>query len=83
MQNDRSIVVRIAVGIDTDGHWCAVGDGNSSDEAKVEFLRLHAPVTVREVYFVEAEVPVPADVILGAVVPRDEPVTDDAVEEAV
>jgi hypothetical protein len=66
-----NVLVRIAVSVDADGRWCAVGDGSSSDEAKIAFLREHAPVKVCEVYFVEAEVPVPlpTGVIEGALVP--------------
>jgi hypothetical protein len=60
--NDNMVLVRIAVGMDADGCWCAVGDHHSTDDAKTVFLHEHAPVKVQQVYFVEALVPVPLPV---------------------
>lgn len=73
-----TVKVRIAVGMDADGNWCAVGDGRSSDEAKMKFLTEHAPVKVAEVYFVEAEVPVPLPpgVIEGQVVTAERAIAE-------
>lgn len=72
IMNDNLITVRIAVAVSEDGSWYAVGDSQSSDDNKMAFLREHAPSPVREVYFVEAEVPAPTpvpSVISGALVP--------------
>ena len=72
MSETKTVRVRVAVAVDPDGTWNAVGWSGAKDDDDMVGLALDMVGTQESVYWLTADLPLPATVEIPAEVTRDE-----------